>query len=75
MPEKPDGAGTLAQFSLTPAETRLALAIAEGKSLSALAEQNDVSLHTVRNQLKSVFAKTGVSRQLDLALLVHKLRG
>ena len=64
----------LQEFELTPAECRVAEAIANGVSLNAFARQNGLSVHTVRNQLKTVFAKTGVSRQLELALLIHNSR-
>lgn len=63
-----------ALFDLTPAEARLARAIAEGMSPQEIANQSRTSLQTVRTQLKSVFKKTSVNRQAELAALLAKLR-
>jgi len=57
-------------FDLTPAEARVARAIARSQTIEAIAKAFDVSEGTVRNQLKAIFAKTGVARQVDLALLL-----
>lgn len=57
-------------FSLTPAEARLAAALANGDSLECMAQRFGVSLNTVRTQLKSCFRKTGTSRQNELVKLV-----
>jgi DNA-binding CsgD family transcriptional regulator/PAS domain-containing protein len=53
-------------FALSPAESRLAAALCQGQSLSEYAHQQDVSVGTVRGQLKQVMAKTHVSRQSQL---------
>lgn len=53
-------------FDLTPAEARVARGIAVGKTVDELAHGAGLVAATVRNQLKSVFSKTGVSRQADL---------
>jgi DNA-binding CsgD family transcriptional regulator len=53
-------------FDLTPAEARVARGIAIGKTVDELALEAGLAASTVRNQLKSVFSKTGVSRQADL---------
>ncbi|MET0357994.1 MAG: helix-turn-helix transcriptional regulator [Pararhizobium sp.] len=60
---------TLHGFGLTPAEISLALAIAQGMSPRDYAEARGVSLHTVRTQLKSVYAKTDTNRQSQLVAL------
>jgi len=57
-------------YELTRAEARLAAALANGQSLDDVAERFDVSLHTVRSQLKACFRKTGASRQAELVKLV-----
>lgn len=57
-------------FDLTAAEARVTRAIVAGESLTALAGRSGVTASTVRGQLKSVFAKTGVSRQSDLVALL-----
>jgi len=53
-------------FGLSPAEARLTHLLVTGKSLSSAASELHISRHTVRTQLKSVFAKTGTNRQPDL---------
>jgi DNA-binding CsgD family transcriptional regulator len=53
-------------FGLSPAEMRLAEAICNGHSLDEFAAKNGTSLNTVRSQAKQIFAKTGVSRQVEL---------
>jgi DNA-binding CsgD family transcriptional regulator len=60
-------AGLLADlFDLTPAEARVAHGIAAGKTVNEVANEAGLAATTVRQQLKSVFGKTGVSRQADL---------
>ncbi|HAR59442.1 MAG TPA: hypothetical protein DCS18_04475, partial [Alcanivorax sp.] len=54
-------------FDLTPAEARVARAIAEGGDLKTLAAGLSLSVDTLRGQLKSVFRKTGTRRQNELA--------
>jgi DNA-binding CsgD family transcriptional regulator len=60
-------------FGLTPAETRLALALLEGADLREAARSFAVSFATVRNQLSSIFAKTDVNRQAELIQLMMRL--
>ena len=57
-------------FDLTPAEARVARAVARSETIETIAKAFGVSKGTVRNQLKAVFAKTGVARQTDLARLL-----
>lgn len=59
-------------FQLTPAESVLATALARGLSLAEASAAQQISQHTARAQLKSIFAKTGVSRQAELVRLVLK---
>lgn len=64
---------TLGQlFDLTPAESNLAILLSRGLSLAEVSEAQNISQHTARAQLKSIFAKTGVSRQAELVRLVLK---
>jgi DNA-binding CsgD family transcriptional regulator len=60
-------------FNLTPSEARVAIAIAMGKELSEIAINHNIAVGTVRNQLKSVFQKMGVSRQSDLVRVVLRI--
>jgi DNA-binding CsgD family transcriptional regulator/PAS domain-containing protein len=59
-------------FELTPAEANLATLLARGLSLAQVSSAQNISQHTARAQLKSIFAKTGVSRQAELVRLVLK---
>lgn len=69
-PAAPDAALIRGLFDLTPAEARVASGIAEGLSVAQIANGSRVSSATVRAQIKAVFAKTGVSRQSQLAGLL-----
>lgn len=57
-------------YSLTPAETRLVKQIIASKTLLQIAQAHQVSIHTVRSQLKSVLKKTGCHRQSELIKLI-----
>lgn len=57
-------------FDLTPAEARTARAIAEGRTTAVIAAETGLSQETIRSQLKSVFAKTGLNSQSKLANLL-----
>jgi len=57
-------------FDLTPAEGRVAARLASGLTLEAIAREFNISIWTVRSQLKSVFEKTGTNRQADLVRLL-----
>jgi len=59
-----------ALFDLTPAEARIAAALAEGLTLDQIAARFSVSVETVRSQVKAVLAKTGTHRQAELAALL-----
>ncbi|MFT4823840.1 MAG: DNA-binding CsgD family transcriptional regulator [Halioglobus sp.] len=59
-------------FSLTPAEANLAILLSRGLNLAEVSETQNISQHTARAQLKSIFAKTNVSRQAELVRLVLK---
>ena len=57
-------------YGLTRAEIRLVEELVQGITLEQIAEKYQISKHTLRVQIKSVFRKTGVNRQLDLVKLV-----
>lgn len=71
-PEAPTAACLALQglFGLTPAEAKIASALAEGKSTGDIIEAFGISANTVRTHLKSVFGKTGVTQQSQLVALV-----
>lgn len=53
-------------FQLTPAETSLAIQLANGLSLEEAAEALNIRRNTARAHLRSIFSKTGVRRQTEL---------
>jgi len=59
-------------FGFTPAEASLALMLSNGLTLDEASGQLNVSRNTARTHLRSVFAKTGVSRQPMLVRLILK---
>lgn len=62
-----------AAFRLTPAEARVAQGIACGYSPEQIAERQNTSPGTVREQLKAVFQKTNTHRQSQLVSLLARL--
>ncbi|MBS1158590.1 MAG: hypothetical protein H6R15_1009 [Proteobacteria bacterium] len=68
MPVSVEALGVL--FGLTPAESSLVCALVGGLSLDQYAAHRQVSLGTVRGQLKQALAKTGATRQSELVRLV-----
>ncbi len=59
-----------ALYDLSPTEARIAALITEGLRPSEIAARQGVQLNTVRVQLRSIYAKTGVHRQADLVRLL-----
>lgn len=59
-------------YQLTKAEAMLAKHLAEGANLDQSAAQLGIARNTARAQLRSIFAKTGVSQQSMLVSLVLK---
>lgn len=62
-------------FALTPAEAEVAVAMARGESLKALATRRGVSHETIKSQLKQIFSKTGATRQSELVVTLHRTLG
>ena len=62
-----------ALLDLTPAEARVAALVAQGEKPTDIAASGNVSIHTVRSQIKSIFLKTDVSSQAQLTKLVRAL--
>lgn len=50
---------------LTPRETEVLCALAEGHSYNALAQQFFISLHTVQNHIKNIYAKLGAHSRTE----------
>lgn len=59
---------------LTDAEVRVAVALFEGQSLTQYADQSGLAIGTVRQQVKSVFRKTGTGRQAELVTWMRRLQ-
>jgi DNA-binding CsgD family transcriptional regulator len=57
-------------YGLTLAEARVALGAATGASVPETAQRLNISANTVKTHLRRVFAKTGASRQSELARLM-----
>lgn len=58
-------------FDLTPAEARLATALAGGRTLKEAAALNGNKFSTARSQLETIFRKTGTNRQSQLVALLQ----
>jgi DNA-binding CsgD family transcriptional regulator len=59
-------------YGLTNAEAKLAVALADGKSLDEVAEAQCIAYETARSQLKAIFSKTDTRRQPELVALILK---
>jgi DNA-binding CsgD family transcriptional regulator/PAS domain-containing protein len=66
LAETPDLGSVQTAYRLTRAEAEVAVLVAQGRSVREIAAARGVAVGTVRNQLKQVFAKTGVRRQAAL---------
>lgn len=62
-------------FGLTPAEARVAAALAEGATVAEIASSEHVSINTVRTQTRIALSKTDCKTQRHLALLLRDLNG
>lgn len=59
-------------FGFTPAESTLALLLANGLTLDEASDELGVSRNTAKSHLSSVFSKTGLTRQTKLVQLILK---
>ena len=57
-------------FDLTPAEAAVARRLASGLSLEDAASSLDISRNTARAHLRSIFSKSGITRQTELVRLM-----
>jgi len=57
-------------FGLTPAEASLAVLLGDGLTLDEAAHDLSIARNTARAHLRSIFAKTGVTRQTMLVRLI-----
>lgn len=63
------------KFRLTGAETEVALALADGYELEAIAACRGAAVATVRSQVQSIYAKMDVHRQAELVSVIRRLCG
>jgi DNA-binding CsgD family transcriptional regulator len=57
-------------FDMTPAEARVAQAVAQCHTLDAIATQLGLSRQTLRSQIRGALGKAGCARNIDLAALL-----
>jgi DNA-binding CsgD family transcriptional regulator len=69
-PTAPDASLLKDLFDLTAAEIRVAKGVTEGAALAEIAERHGLSVGTIRSQVKSIFTKTGLKSQSQLAGLL-----
>jgi DNA-binding CsgD family transcriptional regulator len=60
-------------FGLTPAEIEIAMALARGVKPAAIAQARGVSVGTVRVQIKSLLAKAGMNRTVELVARLARM--
>lgn len=60
-------------FRLTHAEARVAIAVSTGSTIAETAAHLGLSPNTIKTHLRHVFAKTGTSRQAELARLMTSI--
>lgn len=57
-------------FRLTPAEIRVALLLSDGHTPKEISDLIGVSVNTLKTQIRSIYRKTGTSRQSELVRLL-----
>lgn len=62
-----------ASFGATPAEQKLANAVAEGQRLNDYADSHGLSRHTARNQMRALLHKSNCENQTDFVRLLSSL--
>jgi len=61
-------------FGITSGQARVASLLTMGMSVEEIASNLEISVDTVRNHIKGVFAKVGARRQSELVALISRLR-
>jgi len=70
---RPPVAWLMNAYDLTAAEAKVALVTSSGMSVPQTADHLGLSTNTIKTHLRRVFAKTGASRQADLARLMASI--
>jgi DNA-binding CsgD family transcriptional regulator len=73
LPRRDVGEDIAKLFELTPAERRIVDHLVGGDDLRQAAAALEISIHTARGQLKSIFRKTGRRSQSELMLLAARV--
>jgi DNA-binding CsgD family transcriptional regulator len=73
MPEAPPVELVRSLFDLTPAEARVARALASGETVETIAVAGGLSTSTIRTQVRGVLEKTGCRRQTDLVAILGSI--
>ena len=60
-------------LGLTPAESRIAALLAQGRTIDAVAAETRLRRTTIKWHMRQIYSKHGLSRQLELVLLVKSL--
>jgi DNA-binding CsgD family transcriptional regulator len=60
-----------AALDLTPAESKVAVALASGSAPAQIATDHAVSVHTVRSQIRTIYKKLGVRHLSELLVLIN----
>ncbi len=60
-------------FDLTAAEAKVARKLADGISVEMIAEEGDVSINTVRTQIRKIIEKTGCKRMPEVVSMISSL--
>ena len=72
--QTPSERSVSAFFGLSPAESRLAASLMQGRKLADIARDSGVEVTTLRTQLSSILRKVGVERQVDLVRVLSEHR-
>lgn len=73
-PERRDAAQVLQLFGLTGAEAKLAALVGVGHAPRGAAAELNISEHTARSTMKTVYDKLGIKKQSELGHLVARLQ-
>jgi DNA-binding CsgD family transcriptional regulator len=71
--QTPSERSVSAFFGLSPAESRLAASLMQGRKLGDIARDSGVEVTTLRTQLSSILRKVGVQRQVDLVRVLSSI--
>lgn len=62
-------------YNLTRSEAEVAISLAAGHDMHQIAKMRQVSIGTLRAQLRTIFLKTNTRRQSELVIIILKAFG